>query len=166
MTGRRTGRALAWDVLVNRVLASALVPNRQRWRLLRRAGLATEAGAIAPDCYFGSPRVALGPGCYVNRGVFFDASDWVRLGTNVYVGMRATFCTSGHEPGDRRRRAGALTAAPVTVGDGSWVGAGALVLPGVTIGRGCVIAAGAVVTKDCADDGLYAGNPARRIRDL
>jgi maltose O-acetyltransferase len=29
-----------------------------------------------------------------------------------------------------------------------------------------VIAAGAVVTEDCAPDGLYAGVPARRIRDL
>jgi maltose O-acetyltransferase len=54
----------------------------------------------------------------------------------------------------------------VSVGNGSWLGTGVTVLPGVTIGEGCVIAAGAVVTADCAPDGLYAGVPARRIRDL
>jgi maltose O-acetyltransferase len=40
------------------------------------------------------------------------------------------------------------------------------VLDGVTIGAGCVIAAGAVVTRDCEPDGLYAGVPAVRKRDL
>jgi maltose O-acetyltransferase len=40
------------------------------------------------------------------------------------------------------------------------------VLPGVTIGAGCAVAAGAVVTADCEPDGLYAGVPARRVRDL
>jgi maltose O-acetyltransferase len=40
------------------------------------------------------------------------------------------------------------------------------VLPGVTVGDGCVIAAGAVVNADCQPDGLYAGVPARRVRDL
>ena len=39
-------------------------------------------------------------------------------------------------------------------------------MPGVTIGEGCIVAAGAVVTKDCESHGLYAGVPARRIRDL
>lgn len=50
--------------------------------------------------------------------------------------------------------------------DGCWLGGNVTVLPGVTIGRGCVIAAGAVVTKSCDPNGLYAGVPARRIRDL
>lgn len=55
---------------------------------------------------------------------------------------------------------------PITVGDGCWIGARAVILPGVTIGDGCVIAAGAVVSKDCAPNGMYAGVPARRIREL
>ena len=37
---------------------------------------------------------------------------------------------------------------------------------GVTVGDGCVLAAGAVVTGDCEPDGLYAGVPARRVKDL
>ena len=50
--------------------------------------------------------------------------------------------------------------------DGCWICAGCTILPGVTIGEGCVIAAGSVVNKDCAPDGLYAGVPAKRIKDL
>jgi acetyltransferase-like isoleucine patch superfamily enzyme len=41
-----------------------------------------------------------------------------------------------------------------------------VIMPGVSIERGVVIAAGAVVTRSCAAHGLYAGVPARRIREL
>jgi maltose O-acetyltransferase len=50
--------------------------------------------------------------------------------------------------------------------DGCWIGAGATILPGVTVRAGCIVASGAIVTKDCEPNGLYAGNPARRIREL
>ena len=39
-------------------------------------------------------------------------------------------------------------------------------MPGVTVGSGCIIAAGAVLTADCSPDGIYAGVPAKRIKDL
>jgi carbonic anhydrase/acetyltransferase-like protein (isoleucine patch superfamily) len=38
--------------------------------------------------------------------------------------------------------------------------------PGCTIGQVCVIAAMAVVTKSCEPNGLYAGFPAIRIKNL
>ena len=34
------------------------------------------------------------------------------------------------------------------------------------IADGCVIGAGAVVTKSTQPDGLYVGNPSKRIKDL
>jgi maltose O-acetyltransferase len=54
---------------------------------------------------------------------------------------------------------------PVTIGDRVWVGARAQILPGVRIAADAVIAAGAVVTKDCPVAGVYAGVPARLIRE-
>ncbi|MFD2270337.1 acyltransferase [Undibacterium arcticum] len=36
----------------------------------------------------------------------------------------------------------------------------------VTVCAGVVIGAGAVVTKDILEPGVYAGNPARRIKAL
>jgi acetyltransferase-like isoleucine patch superfamily enzyme len=40
------------------------------------------------------------------------------------------------------------------------------VAPGVNVGSGCIIAAGALVVRDCEPNGLYAGVPAKRIKDL
>ena len=46
-----------------------------------------------------------------------------------------------------------------------WIGAGAIVLSGVTIGVGAVIGAGSVVTHDVPPYEIWAGNPAKKIRN-
>jgi maltose O-acetyltransferase len=55
---------------------------------------------------------------------------------------------------------------PVIIERGCWIGMGATILPGITIAEGCVIAADCTVTKSTAPNGLYAGTPARRIKNL
>lgn len=54
----------------------------------------------------------------------------------------------------------------VIIGNGVWIGAGATILPGTVIGDGCVIAAGSVVKGIVESNSLYAGVPAKKIRDL
>jgi len=54
----------------------------------------------------------------------------------------------------------------VTIGDNVFIGMNAIILRGVTIGNNVVIGAGSVVTGDCPSDGVYAGNPAKKICDL
>jgi maltose O-acetyltransferase len=103
---------------------------------------------------------------FINTGCTLDATDAIVIGDEVHLGHGVHILTSTHEVGPSGRRAGAGHSMPVAIGDGVWVGAGAIILPGVAIGGGCVIAAGAVVRTDCTADGMYAGVPARRLRDL
>ena len=49
--------------------------------------------------------------------------------------------------------------------DDVWVGYGATIMSGVTIATGSIIAAGSVVTKNVEPYSIYAGNPARKIKD-
>lgn len=58
------------------------------------------------------------------------------------------------------------TPRPVTIREGSWIGANAVILPGVTIGRGAVVGANSVVRKDVCDRAVVAGAPAREIRRI
>lgn len=155
-----------FNVLVNVVAASALVPRRVRRRLLRLAGIKIGTAAIQQDCFIGSPKLSIGDASFINVGVFFDGLGRITVGSDVHIAMGAMLITGSHEIGGPERRAGRLTAADIVIGDGAWIGAGALILPGVTVGSGAVVAGGAVVTSSCEPNAVYAGVPARLVRHL
>ena len=54
---------------------------------------------------------------------------------------------------------------PTFIGNNVSIGTNATILP-VKIVDQVVIGAGSVVTKDILEPGIYAGNPARKLRDL
>lgn len=54
----------------------------------------------------------------------------------------------------------------ITVGNNVFIGQNATILKGVHIGNNVIIGAGAIVSKDCEDDSVYAGIPARKIKTL
>ncbi len=51
------------------------------------------------------------------------------------------------------------------IGNDVWIGIGSIVKAGVTIHNGAVVGAGSVVTHDVPAYEIWAGNPARKIRD-
>lgn len=53
----------------------------------------------------------------------------------------------------------------VFIGSDVWVGVRAVILPGVKIGHGSIIGAGSVVTKDVPPYTIFAGVPAKFIRN-
>ena len=79
-------------------------------------------------------------------------------------GLNSTLITVTHEVGQKNQRGGACCAKAITIGDVCWIGAYVTVLPGVHIAKGCIIGACSVVTKDTEANGLYVGNPARKIK--
>ncbi len=56
--------------------------------------------------------------------------------------------------------------AKVTIEHDAFIGAGCLILKGVTIGACSIVGAGSVVTKSVPANQIWAGNPAKYIRDL
>ena len=55
---------------------------------------------------------------------------------------------------------------PVTIKNYASIGAGTIVLKGVTIGEKSIIGAGSVVTSNIPDGQIWAGNPARYIKNV
>ena len=101
-----------------------------------------------------------------NAGCFIDAMAPIHIADGVRVGCEAMLVTTTHEAGTSDLRAGRMAYRPIRIGRGVWVGARATILPGVNIASGCVIASGAVVHQSTKANGLYAGVPARRVKDL
>jgi acetyltransferase-like isoleucine patch superfamily enzyme len=150
------------------ILGSAFMPASLRGKLMRLSGF-----KMAPDscvwsnCSFRSKRIEIGSEVFINVGFFYDGADRVVIEDNVRMGQFVRLITASHEVGPSHQRClVAATVKPITIETGSWIGAGVTILPGVTIGRGCVIAAGSVVTRSTRPDGLYAGAPARLVKNL
>jgi acetyltransferase-like isoleucine patch superfamily enzyme len=162
----RNINSIWWHWAVNLVAASPVVDRPQRARLLCRAGLDVPHALIESGCFFFGERVTIGDWSWINHRCYFDSRDQITIGTICSLGMEVMLCTSTHHPGDATKRAGAYTSSPISIGDGSWIGTRAVILPGVAVAPGCVVGSGAVVVEDTEPHGLYAGVPARRIRDL
>jgi maltose O-acetyltransferase len=154
------------DFFINGLVASSFLANPVRGALMRLSGFHVPIHGIRPGNHFGGRSIFIGEGTFINYRCFFDGSAPIHIGRKCGIGMEVMFCTSTHAIGPAAERAGRVCPRPITIGDGCWIGTRAVILPGVTVGDGCVVAAGAVVAKDCAPNGMYAGVPARRIKDL
>jgi maltose O-acetyltransferase len=163
---RRDVTSRKWAWYANSLAASQLLRAHERARLYRWLGMELASDRVKPGCFFQSARFTLGTGSSLNYNCFVENVESVVIGARTDIGYCVRIFTSTHGLGPHEQRAGKWWPYLVRIGDGCWIGAGATILPGVTVGDGCVVAAGAVVTEDCAPDGLYAGVPARRIREL
>lgn len=159
-------RSRSWAWCANTLAASAMVHERDRAAMYRALGMQLDSDRIKPGCFFQSARFSLGRGAALNYNCFVENVESVTIGERTGIGFGVRIVTSSHDASDPRERAGRWWPHPVRVGNGCWIGVGATILPGVTIGDGCVIAAGAIVNRDCDPDGLYAGVPAVRVKDL
>ena len=54
---------------------------------------------------------------------------------------------------------------PIIIGSDVWIGAGSIITGGVTINNGAVVGAGSIITKDIPPYEIWAGNPAKKIRN-
>ena len=88
--------------------------------------------------------VTIGADCFIGHGVMF---------------INDLFSTGGPARGDKNLWK------KTVIGNNVSIGSNATILP-VTVCDGAVIGAGSVVTKNIEEPGVYAGNPAKKIRNL
>jgi acetyltransferase-like isoleucine patch superfamily enzyme len=104
----------------------------------------------------------------MNRNVYIRPN--THIGDYVRIGAFVRIVSDHHEIGTVRQRCeDRVTYPAVVIEDGVWIGTGATILGGPSgrrIGRGAIVGAGAVVTRDVPPDTIWAGNPARQLRQL
>jgi acetyltransferase-like isoleucine patch superfamily enzyme len=106
--------------------------------------------------------VTIGKRCRVQSHTFI--CELVTIGDDCFIGHGVMFVNDRFAVGGPARGRKELWQS-TTIGDRVSIGSNATIMP-VRIASGTVIGAGAVVTKDIEVAGVYAGNPARRIKEL
>lgn len=118
----------------------------QRWRLVKRGGVDIK-----------------GP-CWIYRNVYFDsvAPHLITIGRGVTITQDTTILTHFLDPTQKERM---YRLGKVVIEDDVFIGCNTVICNAVTIGKGAIIGAGSIVTKDIPPYQVWAGNPARYIKD-
>lgn len=114
---------------------------------------------IGPFCEI-QKNVNIGSDCKIQSHSFI--CEFVTMGSYCFIGHGVMFINDlfqdgGPAGGDQTKWKS------TTIGKHVSIGSNATILP-VNICDGVVIGAGSVVTKDITEKGIYAGNPAKKIR--
>jgi maltose O-acetyltransferase len=110
---------------------------------------------IGKDTFIGHRFTVSGDNCNVEIGDYCDISSNVSF-------VNGSHLIDLNGP----RIAGEGFSLDIKVGNRVWIGYGSIVLGGIDIGDNVIIGAGSLVNKNIPSNTIYAGIPAKIIRDL
>lgn len=111
--------------------------------------------------------IEFGEGSSINIGCIFLSEGKIKIGKNVLIAPNCLFTSHQHSFSDNKKLIyeQPIIKSPIRIHDDVWVGAGAIILPGVEIHDGAIVGAGSIVTKDIPKMEIWAGNPAKKIKN-
>lgn len=96
-----------------------------------------------------------------NEAELYNPSPF-HLGSHAIISQGAYLCGATHLYNDPNFK---LVSLPMRLGAYSWICARAIVSPGVNVGNGAVLGLGSIATRDLEPFGIYAGVPARKVKE-
>lgn len=112
--------------------------------------------------------IKIGNNCSVNPyTIIYGHGKGVIIGDNVLIAGHCMLIPSNHIFSNKNTpitNQGEISEG-IVIEDDVWLGSGVKILDGVTVARGTVIAAGSVVNKNTDSYSVYAGVPAKKIKD-
>ena len=128
--------------------------------------VALSAGMVPGQECISDIVVSIGDRCLIGRGSGIVGHFSITIGNDVWTGHHVyiTDQNHGYENVNIPISQQTQVERPVSIGDGSWLGAGVVVLPGSQIGKHVVVGANSVVTGHLPDFCVAVGSPARVIK--
>lgn len=117
--------------------------------------------------HYVSPHARVWPGLELRENLFVFENAilqaYSQVGDNVLVRAGANLGHHSRVGSHSFIASGVVTGGHAKIGEYCFIGLGAVLRDGVRIADRCFIGAGAVVIADTEPDGVYVGNPARRL---
>jgi len=109
----------------------------------------------------------IGDNCYIGDSVYFDLANKIILDNNVVISGQVSFITHA----DCNRSNFLAQKFPrkcqsIFVNNGAWICFKATILSGVTVDKNSVVAANALVRENVNSFTVYAGLPAKNIKNI
>lgn len=142
---------------------SLALGNSLKVKLLRAFGAKLGRGIIIkPNVNIKFPwKLEIGDHCWIGEQVWIDNLEKVQIGDHVCISQGALLLTGNH---NYKKTTFDLTAQPITLKEGVWIGAQSTVGPGVVAGSHAVLAVGSVATKALEEYSIYMGVPAQKMK--
>lgn len=109
-------------------------------------------------------KISIGTYCSIHEFSFFRGD--IKIGDYCRIGPAVKMFSNNHNFNKNKLISKQKSSeGKINIGNDVWIGAGSIILKDVTIGDGAVIGAGSVVTKSIPEYEIWAGNPAKKIKD-
>jgi acetyltransferase-like isoleucine patch superfamily enzyme len=145
--------------------AHVMAKNRYYYKWIGNNG--SKDYSLGVNVFISNPKnMFIGSNTYINGGEFVCNFEKIIIGNNCLLADKLHLRTDSHNYLNKTYLISSQKnfSKPIIIQDDVWIGYGVQILPGVTIKKGCVIGAGSIVTKDTEEFYVYAGVPAKKIK--
>lgn len=120
---------------------------------------------IAGGCEIRSPWNFKAGRCIIMNNCVLDARAGITIDDEVVLGQGVHIWTEEHDVDSPGFKVTESTRGNVSINKRAWICSDSTILPSIEIGEGAVLASRACATKDLESFGVYAGIPAKRIKE-
>lgn len=156
-------------LLIGKLISRLNGYRKQYYEYKINSSVINNGGRISGECKLAYPEnISLGENSYINGGyIFASPKAKILIGKNCLISYNVHIRTDAHIYTDKETLINQQghSEKNIIIEDDVWIGYGAQIMPGITIKKGSVIGAGAIVTKDTDPYCVYAGIPARKIKE-
>lgn len=155
---------IAWLIIEALIIDNRLVPiSKVRVFLLKLFGAKIGYGCVCPHAIrVKYPwNLEVGDRVWIGDGVWIYNQDKLTIGSDVCISQK-TFLTCGSHD---YKSTMDLKVAPIIIKDGVWISSFCIIQMGVTIEKNTLITPMSVVHKSLEENGIYSGNPCKRLKN-
>lgn len=110
--------------------------------------------------------IKIGERVFIGSGCNFNITLGLTIGNDCLISSNTTFVDAGRETNlNSNINKQQILLKEITIEDDVWIGTNCVILRGVTIAKGSIIGAGSVVNKSIPENQIWAGIPARFIKN-